>query len=286
MSDHGLDFSHYQGTIDWNAVRKSGLTYAIGKTTEGLHPDPSWATNRTNALTAGMHLSGYHWAHPNLDPGACATAFASALQQNDQMMLPFIDVEHNGNPSANPTAAGGVSGQHIHDWIHAFAAAYGHPIGIYTGGWFWNVFVAAANCAECAARPLWLSRYATTMGPIPKPWKKVAVWQYTETGRSAGVAGNVDLDVTVDTPLAALLALTQPTPLAPEDDMAAADVAAINQHIDHAVDEIRTETGNGNSIANVRMHQDSQGNQIQALQADVDGIKAQLATILAAVGKA
>jgi GH25 family lysozyme M1 (1,4-beta-N-acetylmuramidase) len=212
MTDKGLDFSHYQGQIDWPAVKAAGLSFAIGKTTEASSPDPTWATNRANALAAGVKVAGYHWAHPNTDPVASAHAFSAALQQVDGMLPAFIDVEHNGSPDG-PSGAGGQSPQHIHDWIHTFADTYGKPIGIYTGSWFWDPFVApaAAGCARCAAMPLWLSRYASSMGEIPQPWSKVAIWQYTDSGHVPGIGGAVDLDSFQSESLADLLAFANGT---------------------------------------------------------------------------
>lgn len=49
-------------------------------------------------------------------------------------------------------------------------------------------------------------------------------------------------------------------------------VAAIQQNINQAVKEIRSDTDSGNSIANVRSHQDSQGNALQQLIGLVKGI--------------
>jgi len=62
----------------------------------------------------------------------------------------------------------------------------------------------------------------------------------------------------------------QPIIKPPEDDVTAADLQAIKNMIEHAVDEIRTQTSEGNSIANVMAH-------LKTLQDDVTDIKAKLA---------
>ena len=43
---HGIDVSKYQGTIDWNAVAKSGVKFAWIKATEGGdHADAKFQAN-------------------------------------------------------------------------------------------------------------------------------------------------------------------------------------------------------------------------------------------------
>lgn len=83
-----------------------------------------------------------------------------------------------------------------------------------------------------------------------------------------------------------------PAPAGPPiqgDTLTDAQVAAIEQHEDatiaHAVDEIRTDTAEGNSNANIRAHQDAQGNELADLFAAVKthfaGIEAALQQLVA-----
>lgn len=204
MAVQGFDCSHYQGTINWPRVKADGIKFAYAKVIEGTaYPDATWPRNRAGALAVGIPIGGYYWAHPNLDPNACAAAFLSRLNQVSGMLQPILDIEHNGNPTSSPTGAGGVSPAAAHNWIHSFRAkvqARGYRLDIYTGAWFWNDYVDAADCSECAKSRLYLSRYASTMGPVPSPWTKAAVWQYTETGSVDGVPSTYeDQDVLVGT---------------------------------------------------------------------------------------
>lgn len=194
--DLGFDFSHYQGSINFGSARAAGFKYCFGKVTEGdSNTDSNWTTNRAHALDAGLPVGGYHWMHPNTDPVECAREFKAALNWKSGMLPAVLDAEHNGSASG-PTGAGGMSATHIHNWIHSFQDALAMPLVIYTGDWFWSVYVepAAAGCARCAALPLWLSRYADSIGRIPKPWTSAAAWQFTETGHVSGIAGLVDED--------------------------------------------------------------------------------------------
>jgi GH25 family lysozyme M1 (1,4-beta-N-acetylmuramidase) len=207
-ADQGFDFSHYQGVIDWHAVKAAGIKFAYGKVIEGTgSPDARWAANRAGALAVGIPVGGYFWAHPNLDPVASADGFTSRLNQFPGMLQPVLDIEHNGNPTSNPTSPGGRTPTQIHNWIHTFRArvqSRGYRLDTYTGGWFWNAYVLpgipGGHCDECANSRLYLSRYASDMGAVPKPWTHAAVWQYTETGTVPGVpSSGEDRDVLVGT---------------------------------------------------------------------------------------
>jgi hypothetical protein len=102
--------------------------------------------------------------------------------------------------------------------------------------------------------------------------------QTTEQREIGGTTVDVDQGVSVDygqwpPPAAA-------TP--PEDQLTAPQVTEIEGKIDHAVDEIRTDTPEGNSIANIRAHQDAQGNELGDL---VTFLKSHVAAIEAAIAK-
>lgn len=51
----GIDVSHYQGTINWETVAASGVSFSMAKATEGTgYSDPTFATNYQGMLDAGM----------------------------------------------------------------------------------------------------------------------------------------------------------------------------------------------------------------------------------------
>jgi len=217
MTVKGFDFSHYQGQINWQAAKAAGNRFAYGKVIEGTqYPDATWMRNRASALALGIPVGGYFWAHPNLDARASANGFLAHLNQVPGMLQPILDIEHNGSPYG-PDGAGGRSPSQIHSWIHTFrdvVQAAGYRLDIYTGAWWWNPQVgpAAGNCTTCAKSRLYLSRYAPSMGEIPAPWTKAAVWQYTETGHVPGVSGYCDQDVLVGAQTLADLTYGAPTP--------------------------------------------------------------------------
>ena len=58
----GIDVSHYQGAIDWGAVRSGGVSFAYIKATEGADGvDDQFATNWQGAASAGVTRGAYHF---------------------------------------------------------------------------------------------------------------------------------------------------------------------------------------------------------------------------------
>jgi lysozyme len=53
----GIDVSHWQGTIDWNQVKNSGIAFAYAKASQGTTiTDPMFATNVQGARAAGIPI--------------------------------------------------------------------------------------------------------------------------------------------------------------------------------------------------------------------------------------
>ncbi len=58
----GVDVSHYQGEIDWEALRAQGVRFAFIKATEGSsHVDERFAQNADGASAAGVPAGAYHF---------------------------------------------------------------------------------------------------------------------------------------------------------------------------------------------------------------------------------
>lgn len=58
----GVDVSHHQGSINWTAVRSTGVAFAFIKATEGAtHQDRLFAANWRDAMSAGLSRGAYHF---------------------------------------------------------------------------------------------------------------------------------------------------------------------------------------------------------------------------------
>ena len=74
MTRKGIDVSHWQGTIDWNKVKKAGIEFAIikaGGSDAGFYTDSKWEANYKGAKAAGISIGAYYFVGKD-----CVTAAA------------------------------------------------------------------------------------------------------------------------------------------------------------------------------------------------------------------
>lgn len=185
----GLDVSHYQGGIDWNAVAGSGRVFGIAAVGDGYYRDPSFAGNWSGMREAGLIRGAYQFFEPNLDPAAQADilidAVGGSLGAGD--LPPMLDIEYaeDGTPPSRILWAMQV-------WADRVEQALGKKPMIYTGAWWWNPWTSYSG--QFAGYPLVDSYYAQTCPNIAAGWSSWAFWQYSSSGRVPGINGDTDLD--------------------------------------------------------------------------------------------
>lgn len=201
----GIDVSHHQAQVDLNAVARGGTRFVFLKATEGGgYTDPTFVA-RWNALgrMPGMIRGAYHFGRPGSDPEAQAGRFLRVVGPKRRADLVALDLE----------ADDGRNGAAVSAWALAFLKRVedevGHPPILYTGGWFWNPRITRP---EVFARyPLWLSHYTSAPAPkLPRGFSSWAIWQFTSSGRVAGIPGNVDVNRCDELMLAHLIGLQGP----------------------------------------------------------------------------
>lgn len=94
----GIDVSHHQGTIDWPAVKASGVEFAFIKASEGGdHRDREFPKNWAAARQAGIVRGAYHF-FTFCTPGiAQADNLGAALAGMPGELPPMADIEFSGN---------------------------------------------------------------------------------------------------------------------------------------------------------------------------------------------
>ncbi|MGD9483068.1 lysozyme [Streptomyces sp. TRM70308] len=192
----GIDVSHWQGAINWSAVKSAGIDFAYIKATEGTSfTDPRFDTNYPAAHRAGLVRGAYHFARPNYSGGAAqAHFFASnggAWSRDNQTLPGVLDIEHN--PSG--AMCYGLSTTQMRTWVHDFYTAYkartGRDMVIYTTASWWNTCTGNWTGMRDKA-PLWVAHWHVAAPRIPSGFPTWTFWQYTASGRVAGIAGDVD----------------------------------------------------------------------------------------------
>jgi GH25 family lysozyme M1 (1,4-beta-N-acetylmuramidase) len=184
----GVDVSSWQGHIDWSAVAHAGIRYAIVRIGDGTYHDPDFATNWSGAHRAGLIRGAYQYFEPRTDALVQANLVVTAVGRLGAGDLPVtLDVE-KPSPGVSPSAYAAA----IRRWVDRVYQGTGrHPI-IYTGRYYWDPYVASSAFNTL---PLWHAQYTSASCPnINDRWHTWTFWQYTSSGRVAGISGNVDRD--------------------------------------------------------------------------------------------
>src|SRR5262249_18349804 len=130
---HGIDVSHYQGTINWTNVANSGVSFVFCKATEGTtYTDPMFASYWPAIKSHGMVRGAYHCGHPGSDANAQAIFFVNTVQPEKGDLQMALDLE----------VTDGLTHSQVWTWTQTFCAkieALTHrPAIIYCSPSFWQ----------------------------------------------------------------------------------------------------------------------------------------------------
>ncbi|MEK4097822.1 GH25 family lysozyme [Bacillus sp. FSL E2-0195] len=188
-----IDVSHWEGNINWNAVKSSGIPAAYAKATEGVnYIDPTFVQNVQAARDANVLIGAYHFAHPEQNDAISeAKHFVNILQSNQTDLIPVLDLE-----SPTDTSNSSLTGATISNWARSFVnyvkQATGKNVMLYTGVWYINEF----GISGLSDIPLWISKYSSIPPADAGGWTEWTAWQYTDSGQISGV-GNCDVSAAV-----------------------------------------------------------------------------------------
>lgn len=189
---HGIDVSKWQGTIDWQAVRASGVDFAFIKATEGGdHADDRFRENWEGAARAGVMRGAYHFYWFCRPAAEQARWFIAHVPRERGALPPVLDMEWNHksrNCPVRPSPETVRSEMRV--WKEAVTAHYGRRPIIYTTVDFYR------------DNELWLvdgyEFWLRSVAGHPEevyPGQRWTFWQYTGTGEVAGINGPADINV-------------------------------------------------------------------------------------------
>jgi len=179
----GIDVSHYQGRIDWDAVASgTPISYVYLKATEGARlVDDTYERNLLEARRVGLSVGSYHFYRPNVNWQEQFDNMVAVVKMEDQDLVPIIDVEHRGSVS-EATFIGDLRA-----FIEKVTEYYGKKPLIYTYHNFYNRYLTG----EFPDYHFMIARYRSD-SPTLDDGKDYIMWQYTSTGSIPGIRGNVD----------------------------------------------------------------------------------------------
>ena len=189
----GIDVSKWNGSIDWNAVKNSGVSYVIircgyrGSSQGSLIEDPKYRTNIQGATAAGLKVGVYFFTQAINEIEAVEEAsMVLSLVKGYKLSYPiFLDVESSGG------RADGISKETRTAVCKAFCQTIknsGYTAGVYANKTWFTSYIDAS---QLSAYRIWLAQYASQ----PTYTGRYDIWQYSSKGKVSGISGNVDMNL-------------------------------------------------------------------------------------------
>ncbi|MGW0607564.1 lysozyme [Streptomyces sp. NPDC002640] len=186
----GVDVSSHQGNVNWSGLWTSGVRWAYAKATEGTYyKNPYFAQQYNGSYNVGMIRGAYHFATPDTTTGAAQAHYfvdnGGGWSRDGRTLPGVLDIEWNpyGASCYGKTQSQMVAW--IRDFLTTYKARTGRDAVIYTATSWWTECTGNYS-GFGASNPLWIARYASTVGTLPAGWPYYTMWQYTSTGPIVG----------------------------------------------------------------------------------------------------
>ncbi len=184
---HGIDVSHHQGAIDWDAVKKEGVKFVYMKATEGGDfKDTKFQTNWTEAARVGIPRGAYHFFTLCKSGAEQASNFMDSVPVDEAALPPAVDLEFGGNCGARPDTTEIL--REILVYLNRLERHYGKKPVIYVTKEFYQAYLQ--SMFEDYA--FWLRGIIFKPDYGPPGW---AIWQFHNKGQRDGIETPVDLNV-------------------------------------------------------------------------------------------
>ena len=180
---HGIDLSHYQGEVFWEAIGdNSKMAYVYLKATEGGDRiDDKYEQNIELAHKYGLKVGSYHFFRPKTSLKLQLENFKAQCRPSQQDLIPMIDVETKQ----------GLSNDAFRDSLMTFLTmvekAYHQKPLVYTGTNFYNRYMSGLMNGY----KLMIAQYSSNE-PVLNDGNDYMLWQYTGKGHIDGIRGYVD----------------------------------------------------------------------------------------------
>lgn len=184
----GIDISEFQGEIDFEEVRRSGIEAVYIRVGAGEYTDEYFAENYERAKAAGLKIGFYHYVTArSVDEGRRqARFFVSLAAGREPDMRLAMDFEYFGSLSVSQ--------------INAISEAYLDELTALTRREA-VIYSDLSNARNIFSRalaekyPLWAAQYGADEPSANGKWREWVGFQYTDEGRVGGIYGNVDRNI-------------------------------------------------------------------------------------------
>jgi GH25 family lysozyme M1 (1,4-beta-N-acetylmuramidase) len=174
-----VDLSHWNGDVDFVALKASGIEFVILKATEGV----DWVDDKFDeywraAHEAGLLIMTYHFFRSNYGGAPQATHHKDTLIE-----LGFLETVGYQSPVmwADVETTDGASVSQRQNRLYAFhqtIIGYGYQSGHYSSPYLWNSLIG--NVSWAADYPGWDAHWTSASIPtLPLGWTRnsTRVWQ-------------------------------------------------------------------------------------------------------------
>lgn len=190
MSKKGIDVSEFQGKVDWEKVKNSGVEFAILRCGYGMNflnqDDVEYERNANECERLGIPYGVYLMSYANTVEKARSEAeHVLRLIEGRKISLGvWYDIEDNGT-------SGAINKETLTNIINTFCNTIknaGHRVGVYASlNWL-------ENKIERIIRDnydIWVAQYYSKC----EYEGKYIMWQHTSSGKVNGISTNVDMNI-------------------------------------------------------------------------------------------
>ena len=186
-----MDVSRWQGSIDWDKVKASGLVSGVmlkavstnrklSKRKDGLYIDPTFERNYAECKRVGLPVGVYYYTYAtNKDMADAELALLKTALTSKTFELPIsVDVEDNKIKKLSTQALTDLAAYAL-----ATVERWGFYAMLYVG---LNFAQTELYMGGAALKPydVWLAAYRSKK---PEPGWAFGLWQYTSKGKIPGV---------------------------------------------------------------------------------------------------
>ena len=190
MALKGIDVSAWQGVIDWQKVKASGIKFAIikaGGSDDGIYTDSKYERNYSECKKYGIPVGAYYFVGRSFttkaDGEADADRFLKLLKGKQFEYPVYLDLEP-------PLKA--ANRKYNTDAAVAFCEKVekaGYYVGVY--GSTYSTFQSLVDDSRLTSYAHWVAQYANSC----TYWDNYGIWQYTSGGYINGIDGRCDMNL-------------------------------------------------------------------------------------------
>lgn len=192
----GIDVSKWQGTIDWEKVKASGIQFAMLRAGYGQgNIDETFARNASECNRLGIPIGVYWFSYAYTDAMAHREAqYCLGAVMPYKLDYPIaFDFEGDSVNYARKqgvTIIKAMATSFAHEFCRTVQAAHKTPMVYTNPDYLANYFDSTIP----KNYDIWLAKWPKKPD-FNNPPEHAAIWQYTSSGTVPGISGRVDMNV-------------------------------------------------------------------------------------------